>query len=395
MRLPTSSLPGLTPQVGLARLAALNNAELGQARVPVQFILLRKKMDARVTSAFTRVFDALLPAHDGSAIVFRRREFISLLGAAAAGWPLAARAQHAVPVVGFLNSASPDAFAPYVGGFLQGLRDAGYIDGQNVNVEYRWAYGQYDRLPQLAPELLAQQVAVIVASGGEPSVMAAKAATSRTPIVFGIGGDPVKLGLVASLNRPGGNITGVSLLTSSLEAKRVGLLGELVPNAAVIAALINPNYAQAQAQEAEVQEAARRIGRRMVVVSASSERDFDPAFATFKQEKADALVVAADPFFNASRTLLVALAARHGLPAVYEFREFAAAGGLMSYGTSLVGAYRQYGVYAAQILKGARPADLPVLQPTTFELVINLKTARALPLPVPPSLLALADEVIE
>ncbi|TMJ92497.1 MAG: ABC transporter substrate-binding protein [Alphaproteobacteria bacterium] len=281
--------------------------------------------------------------------------------AAAAGWPLAARAQHAVPVVGFLNSASPDAFAPYVGGFLQGLRDAGYIDGQNVNVEYRWAYGQYDRLPQLAAELLAQQVAVIVASGGEPSVMAAKAATSRTPIVFGIGGDPVKLGLVASLNRPGGNITGVSLLTSSLEAKRVGLLGELVPNAAVIAALINPNYAQAQAQEAEVQEAARRIGRRMVVVSASSERDFDPAFATFKQEKADALVVAADPFFNASRTLLVALAARHG----------------------------------PQILKGARPADLPVLQPTTFELVINLKTARALPLPVPPSLLALADEVIE
>src|SRR6266480_364041 len=184
MRLPTSSLPGLTPQVGLARLAALNNAELGQARVPVQSILLRKKMDARVTSAFTRVFDALLPAHDGSAIVFRRREFISLLGAAAAGWPLAARAQHAVPVVGFLNSASPDAFAPYVGGFLQGLRDAGYIDGQNVNVEYRWAYGQYDRLPQLAAELLAQQVAVIVASGGEPSVMAAKAATSRTPIVF-------------------------------------------------------------------------------------------------------------------------------------------------------------------------------------------------------------------
>ena len=363
-RLPTSSLPGLTRQS----------------------ILLRKKMDARVK-----------PAHDGSttsAPNLGRRAFIAAL-AAAAGWPLAARAQHAVPVVGFLNSASPDAFAPYVGGFLQGLRDAGYIDGQNVNVEYRWAYGQYDRLPQLAAELLAQQVAVIVASGGEPSVMAAKAATSRTPIVFGIGGDPVKLGLVASLNRPGGNITGVSLLTSSLEAKRVGLLGELVPNAAVIAALINPNYAQAQAQEAEVQEAARRIGRRMVVVSASSERDFDPAFATFKQEKADALVVAADPFFNASRTLLVALAARHGLPAVYEFREFAAAGGLMSYGTSLVGAYRQYGVYAAQILKGARPADLPVLQPTTFELVINLKTARALPLTVPPSLLALADEVIE
>ena len=325
----------------------------------------------------------------------KRRDFITLLGGAAAAWRLAARGQQAIPVVGFLNSASPDAFAPYVGGFLQGLRDAGYTDGQNVKVEYRWAYGQYERLPQLAAELLAQQVAVIVASGGEPSIMAAKAATSRTPIVFGIGGDPVKLGLVASLNRPGGNITGVSLLTSSLEAKRVGLIGELVPNAAVIAALINPNYAQAQAQEAEVQEAGRRIGRRIVVMNASSERDFDLAFATFKQKKADALVVAADPFFNASRNLLVALAARHGLPAVYEFREFAAAGGLMSYGTSLVGAYRQYGVYAAQILKGARPADLPVLQPTTFELVINLKTARALPLDVPPMLLARADEVIE
>jgi putative ABC transport system substrate-binding protein len=282
-----------------------------------------------------------------------------------------------------------------VAGFLQGLREAGYIDGQNVKIEYRWAYGQYERLAQLVAELVGQQVAVIVASGGEPSAMAAKAATSRIPIVFGIGGDPVKLGLVASLNRPGGNVTGVSLLTSSLEAKRLGLLGELVPQAAVIAVLVNPTYAQAQAQKTEVQEAARNMGRQIVVVDASSDRDFDPAFATFKQQKADALVVAADPFLNARRNLLVALAARHGLPAVYEFREFAAAGGLMSYGTSLVGAYRQYGVYAAQILNGSRPANLPVLQPTTFELVINIKTARALGLEVPPMLLARADEVIE
>jgi putative tryptophan/tyrosine transport system substrate-binding protein len=325
----------------------------------------------------------------------RRREFIRLLGGAAAVWPFDGRAQQAIPVVGFLNSASPDAFAPYVAGFLQGLRDGGYIDGQNVKIRYRWANGQYDRLPQLAAELVDHQVAVLVASGGEPSVMAAKAATNRTPIVFGIGGDPVKLGLVASLARPGGNITGVSLLTSSLEAKRLGLLVELIPDAAVIAVLVNPNYEQAESQKKEVQEAALNIGRQIFIVDASSDRDFEPAFDTLVQQKANAVVVTADPFFNSRRNLLIALAARHRLPAVYEFREFAIAGGLMSYGTSLVGAYRQYGIYAAQILKGAKPVDLPVLQPTTFELVINLKTAKALGIAIPASLLARADEVIE
>ena len=324
-----------------------------------------------------------------------RRDFLTLIGGAAT-WPVVARGQQAaMPVIGFLNSASPDAFAPYVAGFLQGLREGGYTDGQNVKIEYRWGYGQYDRLPQLAAELVGQQVAVLIASGGEPSVMAAKAATSRIPIVFGIGGDPVKLGLVASLGRPGGNITGVSLLTSSLEAKRLGLLVELMPDAAVIAVLVNPNYEQAESQKKEVQEAARNIGRQIFIVDASSDRDFDPAFTILVQQKANAFVVTADPFFNSRRNVLVALAARHRLPAVYEFREFAVAGGLMSYGTSLVGAYRQYGVYAAQILKGAKPVDLPVLQPTTFELVINLKTAKALGLAVPPTLLARADEVIE
>ena len=324
-----------------------------------------------------------------------RRDFLTLIGGAAT-WPVVARGQQAaMPVIGFLNSASPDAFAPYVAGFLQGLREGGYTDGQNVKIEYRWGYGQYDRLPQLAAELVGQQVAVLIASGGEPSVMAAKAATSRIPIVFGIGGDPVKLGLVASLGRPGGNITGVSLLTSSLEAKRLGLLVELMPDAAVIAVLVNPNYEQAESQKKEVQEAARNIGRQIFIVDASSDRDFDPAFTILVQQKANAFVVTADPFFNSRRNVLVALAARHRLPAVYEFREFAVAGGLMSYGTSLVGAYRQYGVYAAQILKGAKPVDLPVLQPTTFELVINLKTAKALGLTVPPTLLARADEVIE
>jgi putative ABC transport system substrate-binding protein len=326
----------------------------------------------------------------------RRREFMMLLGGAAVAWPLVARAQQpAMPVVGFLNSLPPGPAAHLVVAFRQGLSEAGYTESVNVAIEYRWADGQYDRLPAMAADLAGRRVAVIVASGGEPAGLAAKAATSTIPIVFAIGGDPVKVGLVASLNRPGANITGVTLLTNSLEAKRLGLLRELVPNATTLAMLVNPTFPTAEAQVRDAQVAARSFGQQIHVLNVSNERDFDAVFASLAQLRADALLVSSDPFLNSRRDKIVARVAQQALPAIYEWREFAAAGGLMSYGTSLSDTYRQVGVYTGRVLKGEKPADMPVIQPTKFEFVINLKTAKTLGLTLPSGLLSIADEVIE
>jgi putative tryptophan/tyrosine transport system substrate-binding protein len=325
----------------------------------------------------------------------QRREFITLIGGVVA-WPLAARAQQPkMPVVGFLNAASPGPLRQQIAAFREGLKDSDYVEGQNVAVEYRWAEGQYDRLPALVADLVRQQVSVIVSGGGAPAVLAAKAATTTIPIVFSAGADPVGLGLVASLNRPGGNITGVYQFTSGLEAKRLGLLREMVPKATSIAVLVNPNFADAENQLRDVHEAAARLGVQLVVVRANAESDFEAAFLTLVRQRAGALLICGSPFFNGRREQLVVLAARHAVPAIFEWRDFAAAGGLMSYGTSLTDAYRQVGVYAGQILRGAKPVDLPVVQSTRFELVINLSTAKALGIEVPPMLLARADEVIE
>jgi putative ABC transport system substrate-binding protein len=326
----------------------------------------------------------------------RRRKFITLLGAAATAWPLAARAQQQpMPVVGFLNAASPGPLRQQVAAFREGLKESDYVEGRNVAVEYRWAEGQYDRLPALVADLVRQQVSVIVSGGGAPAVLAAKAATTTIPIVFSLGADPVGLGVVASLNRPGGNITGVYQFTSGLEAKRLGLLHEMIPKATPIAVLVNPNFADAENQLRDVEEAAARLEVQLVIVRANAESDFDAAFSTLVRQQVGALLVCSSPFFNGRREQLVVLTARHAVPAIFEWRDFAAAGGLMSCGTSLADAYRQVGAYAGQILRGAKPVDLPVVQSTKFELVINLSTAKALGLTVPPQLLARADEVIE
>jgi putative ABC transport system substrate-binding protein len=325
----------------------------------------------------------------------KRREFMALLGGAAATWPLAARAQQAaMPVIGFLHSATPAPFAQPVAAFRDGLGENGYVEGHNATIEYRWAEGQYDRLPALAADLVARQVAVLVALGPVASLVG-KAATPRIPVVFSTGDDPVKVGLVTNLSRPEGNVTGVHIFTGELEAKRLGLLSQMVPQAGLIAFLVNSGSPQLETMVKDAQAAASAIGRQILVVTASSERDFEAAFATITQRGAGALLVANDIFFNSMRDELVVLAARHKVPAIYEFREFAAAGGLMSYGTSLTDVYRQAGIYAGKILKGSKPADLPVFRLTRFEFVINLNTAKALGIDVPPGLSAMADEIIE
>jgi putative ABC transport system substrate-binding protein len=323
-----------------------------------------------------------------------RRRFIALLGGAIALPCVAAAQQKAMPVIGFLNGTSPRLAEPFVAAFHRGLSETGYIEGQNLTIEYRWAEGRYDRLPALVTDLVGRKVDVIVATGGDRSALAAKSATSTIPIVF-TGGDPVAIGLVASLSRPGGNLTGFSIITVELHPKLLELLSELVPRADVIALLVNPTNPNAERLMRDMQEAARTKGVQLPILKAGSEGEIDAAFAKLVQLHTGALVVGADAFFNSRREQLVALASRHAIPAIYEWREFPAAGGLISYGTSLSAVYRQVGIYTGRILKGARPADLPVQQPTTFELVVNLKTAAALGLTVPPSILARADEVIE
>jgi putative tryptophan/tyrosine transport system substrate-binding protein len=324
----------------------------------------------------------------------RRREFITIMGGATLAWPLAARAQQpAMPLIGWLNAGTAAGYANMIAALQQGLKELGYVVGDNVAIEYRWADGRYDRLPELAADLVRRRVAVIAAN--LPAATAAKAATTTIPIVFSSGADPIGAGIVTSLSRPGGNVTGVTSLAVELGPKRLALLHELLPNATVVAALLNPSNSNAERQSKELQTAAAALGLQLHVLPTSGERDFEAAFATAARLRAAALVISADPLFNAWSERLATLAVQHRIPASYQYREFAAAGGLMSYGTSITDMYRLVGTYTGRILKGAKPADLPVQQSTKIELVINLKTAEALGLTVPPTLRALANEVIE
>jgi len=324
----------------------------------------------------------------------RRREFITIIGGAAGIWPLVARAQQpTMPVIGFIRSTPAEPFAHIVAAFGQGVKETGYIEGQNVTIEQRWADNEVDRLPELAADLVHRQAAVIVGNG--PAVDAARTVAVATPIVFVIGGDPVALGLVTSLKRPGGSLTGVTFFSNRLGAKRVEMLHELIPGAGVIAALIDPNFPEAVLEAREVEDAARNIGKKVVPINAANENEFEAAFTTIVQAGAGALVVIGSPLFTSKRQTLVALSARHAIPAIYELRDYVAVGGLISYSASFTDAYRQAGVYAGRILKGAKPSELPVLQPTAFELSINLTTAKALGLTFPPSFRLRADEVVE
>ena len=327
----------------------------------------------------------------------RRREFLGVIGGAAAvAWPLGARPQQpSMPVIGYLSARSREDTSHLITAFLRGLAENGYSEGQNVAIEYRFADGQYDRLPAMAAELVQRPVAVITTTGGEPAALAAKAATSSIPIIFTIGSDPVKQGLVASFNRPGGNTTGIVLLTSQLDPKRLGLLRDVVPNASTVGFLVNPNFPASEAQISDMQDAARAMNQPIQVLRANTDREVSAAFETIVQQRIPALVVAASPFFDTRRNILVELANRNTVPTIYHFREFADAGGLMAYGISFTDGYRQVGVYTGRVLKGANPADLPVTQSTKFEFVINVKTAKFLGLKLSDNLLSLADEVIE
>jgi putative ABC transport system substrate-binding protein len=326
----------------------------------------------------------------------KRREFIALLCGSAAAWPLAARAQQPLPVIGFMSARSPDESAHLVEAFRRGLKDeAGYVEGENVAIEFRWALGDYSRMPELAADLVNRRVTVIAAVGGEVSGQAAKQATATIPIVFATGSDPVSLGLVASFNRPGGNATGLTTSTNQMEPKRLGLLRELAPGVALVGALVNPNFPPAARQARDLEDAARTIGQRIVIARASADEELEAAFAFLVREGIGSLLVSGDPYFDTRRDQIVGFAARQRLPAIYQFREFAVTGGVLSYGLSFTDVYRQVGLYAAKILKGAKPADLPVQQVTKFELVINMKTAKALGITISDNLLSLADEVIE